>query len=123
MDAATDYLYSWNFANKERLARVKVEDDIRDALQYIRAVQPSLAKRQELLDLSARLGVQYSFLGFPAASERELELVVSLVQYISREKLDLAAVVMARAVRSDILEIASVQEETDFLSQTIYLWD
>lgn len=114
MDAATDYLYSWNFANKERLARVKVEDDIRDALQYIRAVQPSLAKRQELLDLSARLGVQYSFLGFPAASERELELVVSLVQYISREKLDLAAVVMARAVRSDILEIASVQEKTGF---------
>ena len=82
MDAATDYLYSWNFANKEQLARVKVEDDIRDALQNIRAVQPSLAKRQELLHLSARLGVQYSFLGFPAASERELELAVSLVEYI-----------------------------------------
>ncbi len=114
MDKASDYLYSWNVTNKQRIAKVKIEDDIRDALQNIRTVQPSLVERKSLLNLSAKVGIQYSFLGFPAASEKETDLVTALIEHIASEKLPIEPVLMARALEPDIQKIIEIQEKISF---------
>ncbi len=110
MHAARDYLYSWNRFDNSKLARVRIEDDIRDALQSVRAVRPSIQQRQHLLELSARVGIRFSFIGFPAASRREKELCSALVHHISKRRMVIEPVLMARAAESDIRPILEIRE-------------
>ena len=102
MEKALDFLHSWDTTKRANLVDVKVEDDIRDALQNVRTSQPSLTERMELLELSDKLGVQYSFLGFPASSRQEAELVSALIAHIGKQKLRIEPVLMARAMETDI---------------------
>ena len=114
MTGAREYLYSWNRLNSDRLKRVKIEEDTRDALQSVRTVQPSTLQRKELLDLSAKIGIQFAFLGFPAASRRESEQCVALVDHIVTHGLAMEPVLMARALESDIRAILEIRERSSF---------
>ncbi|MFD1323251.1 hypothetical protein [Micromonospora sonneratiae] len=91
-------------------AAVGVEDDIRDALQSVRARRPDMAVRRELLRMTASIGVAFSFVGFPCASKTEADLCVDLVRTAGGERLPITPVVMARAVISDVESVADVQD-------------
>src|SRR6476661_2512776 len=112
MAGAREYLYSWNRLDSERFKHVKIEEDTRDALQSVRTVQPSTPQRKALLDLSAKVGVQFAFLGFPAASRRETEQCVALVEHIATRGLTIEPVLMARALQSDIQPILEIRERS-----------
>lgn len=104
-----DWLYSWNPDSPASLRHVQVEEDTRDALQAALVRRPSLVDRRCLLDLSARIGVQVVFLGFPAASPRERADCEALLDHISTAGLRVTPVLMARAVPADVqvvLELA-----------------
>ena len=112
MASAREYLYSWNRLDREQYRRVRIEEDTRDALQSARAVQPSTLQRKKLLDLSAKVGVHFAFLGFPAASRREADQCVALVEHIATQRLEIEPVLMARALESDIEPILGIRERS-----------
>ena len=111
---AREYLHSWNRPDGERLSRVRIEEDTRDALQSVRAVRPSTAQRKALLDLSAKIGVQIAFLGFPASSRREAAQCAALVDHIATRGLAIEPVLMARALECDIAPILEIRERSSF---------
>jgi len=110
MSAAGDLLYSWSRVDRQRLSGVRLEEDIRDALQCVRTTAPSIEQRRRLLELSDQVGVQYAFLGFPAASSQEAALCVDLAQHAARQSLAIEPVFMARAVTTDVEAIIELQE-------------
>lgn len=109
---AGELLFSWNAGQQTTYAGVAVEDDLRDALQSVRARRPSLPQRRALLDLDAELGVRLAFLGFPAASRAEQDLCADLVGHIAARKLPITPILMARAVDSDLRPILDIQQNT-----------
>jgi len=108
----SDYMHSWRPSTAPCLKNVRVEDDTRDALQAARAYRPSIDERKELLELTAKIGVQLSFLGFPAASLREREDCAALVGHISSRKLPITPILMSRAVAEDLLPIIEIQHKS-----------
>lgn len=105
-------LYSWNRVDNQRLKRVRIEEDTRDALQSVRIVQPSTTQRKKLLELSAKVGIQMVFLGFPAASRQELEQCAALVDHIATRCITIEPVLMARALESDIRSLLDIQQRS-----------
>jgi isopropylmalate/homocitrate/citramalate synthase len=71
MSVIGDLLYSWGRIDRRSLSDVRLEEDIRDALQCVRTTAPTIEQRRRLLDLSDQVGVHYAFLGFPAASGQD----------------------------------------------------
>ncbi len=108
--SASDLLFSWEGEGARNLATVAVEDDTRDALQCVAARQPSREERVSLLELSAQVGVEVSFLGFPAAGREELELCTALAQHAVEAGLHSELVVMSRADRDDLKAALRVRE-------------
>lgn len=106
---ASDLLYSWSQPCAGRLSRVRLEEDIRDALQNLRTTAPSLIQRRHLLELSNRVGVRDAFLGFPAASDQEAALCLDLAAHAGRQGLAIKPVFMARAVPADVGVILDIQ--------------
>lgn len=107
--SAAPWLYSWNPPRPADYRHVRVEDDVREALQNVRVRRPSLQQRTELLLLSSRVGVDVSFIGFPAASAAELEQCDALVDFIERRALPVQPVLMCRALESDLKPILAIQ--------------
>lgn len=110
MSGIGDLLYSWGRIDRRSLSDVRLEEDIRDALQCVRTTAPTIEQRRRLLDLSDQVGVQYAFLGFPAASGQEAVLCVDLAKHAARQSLAIEPVFMARAVPSDVGAILEVQD-------------
>lgn len=105
-------LTSWNPTPTKHLRSVRLEEDIRDALQSVRLKQPTLAQRQHLLELSAQVGIQHAFLGFPAASAIEHERCLALTVHAAKHQLKVEPVFMARAVASDVHAILALREQS-----------
>ncbi len=93
-------------------AGVRLEDDAREALQNVRAQRPSLERRLQMLELSARVGIHVSFLGFPAASTQEEHQCAALVGHLAEHDLALTPVLMARAVEADLRPILDIQQRS-----------
>lgn len=110
-DNAAQYLYTWNAPPHESVPDVQVEDDCRDALQAAYASRPSLPQRKALLNLEAKIGVQYVFLGFPATSKREQEECAALLKHVGEAGLQVTPVLMSRAVLSDLDAIQAIASE------------
>jgi len=113
MSTAGDLLHSWNRLDRQRLSGIRLEEDIRDALQCVRTTAPSIAQRRRLLELSDEVGIQYAFLGFPAASSQEAALCVDLARHAARESLGIEPVFMARAIPTDVEAIVELQDAAD----------
>ena len=109
MSAAGQLLYSWSRVDRQRLSGIRLEEDIRDALQCVRTTAPSIEQRRKLLELSDQVGVQYAFLGFPATSSQEAELCLDLALHAARQSLTIEPVFMARAVSTDVEAIVELQ--------------
>jgi len=103
--------YTWNHSPSNCLKATRIDDDIRDAIQgaYIR--KPSIVEKQELLELSARIGIYTSVLGFPAISAQETEECRKLVQFIVQYNLPVMPIFLARAVVKDLEPIVMLRQE------------
>lgn len=112
MSEVCNLLASWNPAPGHHLRHVRLEEDIRDALQSVRLRQPALAERIRLLELSAAVGVQHAFLGFPAASPQEYARCTALARHVHDRKLPIEPVFMARAVEADVQAILAIRDAT-----------
>jgi isopropylmalate/homocitrate/citramalate synthase len=112
MSEVKHLLASWNPVSGSHLQQVRLEDDIRDALQSVRLQQPSLAQRIRLLELSAEVGVQHAFVGFPAASQQEFARCTALVGHVRDQQLTIEPIVMARAIEADVEAILAIREAT-----------
>lgn len=111
MVSAEGQIHLWNNSDDAHLRSVKIEEDIRDALQSVHATRPSIAKRKALLDYSDRVGVQFGFLGFPAASPGEEDQCAALATHAATHRLAILPIFMARAVEADIPAICRVRDK------------
>ena len=102
-------MITWNPSPPTSYREVRVEDDMRDALQCVAAVRPPAQTRLDLLDRAGAVGVHVSFVGFPAASNREREDCLEMVRHLARSASPIRAVLMARAVEGDVDAVADVQ--------------
>jgi isopropylmalate/homocitrate/citramalate synthase len=107
VERAVDFLYTWNSEPAPSIADVRLENDMRDALQSAYVARPSISQRMALLELDARIGVQYVFVGFPGTSERERDECTCLLDYIIDAGLPVTPVLMSRAVPGDLDVIQS----------------
>lgn len=112
MPAASSLISSWNPAPAAHLRQVRLEEDIRDALQSVRTRQPSLAQRKALLESSDQVGVQHAFLGFPAASQTERDRCEALAAHARQQALRIEPVFMARAVEADVAAVLEIRESS-----------
>lgn len=112
MSSARALISSWNPQVSHHLKRVRLEEDIRDALQSVRTTQPSTEQRNHLLELSDRVGVQYALLGFPASSDQEMARCQALAVHAKHKNLRIEPVFMARAVESDVASILAIREKS-----------
>jgi isopropylmalate/homocitrate/citramalate synthase len=111
MIRAEGLIHSWNRGDDACLRSVKIEEDIRDALQSVHATRPSTEERVALLELSDRVGVQFGFLGFPAASQAEEDQCTALAAHAAAHRLAILPVFMARAVEADIPSVCRVRDK------------
>jgi isopropylmalate/homocitrate/citramalate synthase len=102
-------LFSWN--QVEQLKAVKIEDDMRDALQCVAARQPTVHERVELALLSADVGVHATFLGFPASGPEERKSCREILAAIDNEPIMITPILMARAEPKDLRPIIELQQE------------
>lgn len=110
--SAADCMHSWNPDPPLRFQGIRIEDDVREALQNVRVRRPTLDQRRRMLDVSARVGVDVTFLGFPAASSIEDRECAALVSHLVAHGLPQVPVLMARAVLSDVRAVLEIQQRT-----------
>jgi isopropylmalate/homocitrate/citramalate synthase len=108
---ARELLHSWNLYDP-RFPGVRVEDDIREALQSVGVRRPTTADRLQLLEWTSRVGIDLVFLGFPAASPQEHRQCRALVQHIVDHGMDVQPVLMSRPLDSDLVPLLETQQET-----------
>ncbi|GLY33453.1 hypothetical protein [Kineosporia sp. NBRC 101731] len=99
-------------ADVEPYAHVRLEDDVRESLQNLRAHRPTLQQRIQMIEHSARVGVEVSFLGFPAASALEASHCQQLVTHLASAALPVQPVLMARALIADLRAVLEIQQRT-----------
>jgi len=115
----TKIIFDWNRESPELLPkpshRVEVLDEsLRDGIQSPSALDPPVEVKLQILQLMNDLGVDAVDVGLPAASQRNFEDVVKMIELIRDEKLGLKPNCAARTVVSDVIRIAEVQQATGF---------
>jgi 2-isopropylmalate synthase len=117
MDIPVEELfYDWNATLEQKepvnSGLIIHDESLRDGLQSASARDPSIEDKIRILHLLNRLGVQRVALGFPAASPRNYQHVLRLVQEIEREKLRIRPACSSRTVIDDILPILEISNKT-----------
>jgi 2-isopropylmalate synthase len=87
-----------------------LDETLRDGIQSPSVVDPPLADKLELIELTASLGVAAANIGLPGAGPRALNDVTALARHIQKRKLKLQPTCAARTVPADIAPIAEVQQ-------------
>jgi 2-isopropylmalate synthase len=113
-EAEADLVYDWNRLDaigpfSARAFQV-LDETLRDGIQSPSVVDPPLADKMELLELTASLGVAAANIGLPGAGPRALNDVTALARHIQKRKLKLQPTCAARTVTADIAPIAEVQQ-------------
>ncbi len=112
-------VYDWNTRTRragltEGLSRPLTffDETLRDGIQSPSVRDPSIEDKQEILRLTASLGVQAVDLGLPGAGPRAVADVTRLVEFAEAEKLGIEYACAARTHEKDITAIANVAEAT-----------
>ncbi|NVB38785.1 2-isopropylmalate synthase [Pseudenhygromyxa sp. WMMC2535] len=114
-----DLIFDWN-SRKRRTSlsplkdrRVSFFDEtLRDGIQSPSVRDPSLEQKQEILRLTAALGIDAVDLGLPGAGKAQIDHVTALIEYGEREGLDIAYACAARTHEKDINAVADIAEAT-----------
>jgi 2-isopropylmalate synthase len=114
-----DLVYDWNARNRRgplsplRNREVSFFDEtLRDGIQSPSVRDPSLEEKQEILRLTARLGIDAVDLGLPGAGARAVDDVTKLIEYAEREKLGIEYACAARTHPADINAVADIAQAT-----------
>jgi 2-isopropylmalate synthase len=116
---AADLIYDWN-ARRRRgplspLNGRKItffDETLRDGIQSPSVRDPSLAEKQEILRLTAALGIDAADLGLPGAGPRAIADVTALIEFAEREKLGIEYACAGRTLDRDIEAIADIADKT-----------
>jgi 2-isopropylmalate synthase len=88
------------------------DETLRDGLQSPSVKDPSLAKKQELLDVMEELGIETANLGLPGAGENQRRDILELCRHLVRTKARLSPNVACRTVVSDIEPVRAMMDAT-----------
>lgn len=116
---ASELVYDWNTRNRRGplspLLDRKVtffDETLRDGIQSPSVRDPSLEEKQEILRLTASLGVDAVDLGLPGAGARAVADVTALIEFAEREKLGIEYACAARTHEKDINAVADIADKT-----------
>ncbi|EDM74135.1 2-isopropylmalate synthase/homocitrate synthase family protein [Plesiocystis pacifica SIR-1] len=117
--SASELVFDWNSRNRRwSLSPLKdkqltfFDETLRDGIQSPSVRDPSLEEKQEILRLTASLGIQSVDLGLPGAGARAVEDVTALIEYAEREKLGIEYACAARTHEKDINAVADIADKT-----------
>lgn len=123
---AAELIYDWNARNRRGplspLADRKVsffDETLRDGIQSPSIRDPSLEEKQEILRLTAALGIDAVDLGLPGAGPRAVADVTALIEFAERERLGIEYACAARTHERDINAVADIADRT---GQTIWVY-
>ena len=101
-----DLIFDWNTRNRRGpLSPLKrhtlsfFDETLRDGIQSPSVRDPSIEEKQEILRLTASLGIDAVDLGLPGAGARAVRDVTALVEYAQREKLGIEFACAGTAAR------------------------
>jgi 2-isopropylmalate synthase len=116
---AAELVYDWNARNRRGplspLLDRKVtffDETLRDGIQSPSVRDPSLEEKQEILRLTASLGIDAVDLGLPGAGGRAVADVTALIDYAEREHLGIEYACAARTHEKDINAVADIADKT-----------
>ncbi|MFV8751100.1 LeuA family protein [Nannocystaceae bacterium ST9] len=116
---AADLVYDWNSRNRRGpLSPLKdrkvsfFDETLRDGIQSPSVRDPSLEEKQEILRLTASLGIDAVDLGLPGAGARAVADVSALIDFAEREKLGIEYACAARTHEKDINAVADIADKT-----------
>ena len=114
-----DLIFDWNTRNRRgplsplRKQAVSFFDEtLRDGIQSPSVRDPSIEEKQEILRLTASLGIDAVDLGLPGAGARAVRDVTALIEYAQREQLGIEFACAARTHENDINAIADIAQKT-----------
>lgn len=115
----SNIIYDWNGESPGLLPKpahkVEVLDEsLRDGIQSPSALDPPVEVKLRILRLLDQLGVDAVDVGLPAASQRNFDDVVKMIELIRDENLSIKPNCAARTVVTDVTRIAEVQQATGF---------
>ena len=123
---ASELIYDWNARNRRGpLSPLKdrkvsfFDETLRDGIQSPSVRDPSLEEKQEILRLTASLGVDAVDLGLPGAGARAIADVSALIDYAERNKLGIEYACAARTHEKDINAVADIADKT---GKTIWVY-
>ncbi len=123
---ASELIYDWNARNRRGpLSPLKdrkvsfFDETLRDGIQSPSVRDPSLEEKQEILRLTASLGVDAVDLGLPGAGARAIADVSALIDYAERHKLGIEYACAARTHEKDINAVADIADKT---GKTIWVY-
>jgi 2-isopropylmalate synthase len=112
-------IYDWNGRNRRgplsplRDRKLTFFDEtLRDGIQSPSVHDPSIEDKQEILRLTAQLGIDAVDLGLPGAGPRAIADVTALIQYAEREQLGIEYACAARTHKHDIDAVADIAQKT-----------
>jgi 2-isopropylmalate synthase len=116
---AEDLIYDWNARNRrgplsplKRHRLTFFDETLRDGIQSPSVRDPSIEEKQEILALTASLGIDAVDLGLPGAGPRAVEDVTKLIEFAEREKLGIEYACAARTHEKDINAVAEIAQKT-----------
>jgi 2-isopropylmalate synthase len=121
-----ELIYDWNARNRRgplsplRDRKLSFFDEtLRDGIQSPSVRDPDIEQKQEILRLTASLGIDAVDLGLPGAGPRAVADVTALIEYAEREKLGIEYACAARTHAADINAVADIAQATG-KSITVY---
>lgn len=115
----TDLIFDWNSRNRRNsLSPLKdkqlsfFDETLRDGIQSPSVRDPSLEEKQEILRLTASLGIDAVDLGLPGAGPRAVADVTALIEFAEREKLGIEYACAARTHERDINAVSDIAQAT-----------
>jgi 2-isopropylmalate synthase len=112
-------IYDWNARNRRGpLSPLKdrrltfFDETLRDGIQSPSVRDPSIEEKQEILRLTASLGIDAVDLGLPGAGPRAIADVTALIEYAEREHLGIEYACAARTHEKDIDAVARIADRT-----------
>ncbi len=108
-----ELFYDWNSEGiQSELPSVKLLDEtLRDGIQCPSVTDPPIEAKLEMIRLMDALGVHHIDVGLPGAGKRARQDVVTIVEMIRDEGLQIQPACAARTLRHDIDPIVDVAQE------------
>jgi 2-isopropylmalate synthase len=107
-----ELLFDWNEHAKLSARSGVVDETLRDGLQSPSVNDPPLARKLELLERAAALGVDCFALGFPASRPRQFEDALGLARHVARGRLAIEVCCAARTLEADIIPVVEIAQQS-----------